>query len=130
MYRKIYEITCNKWSKTIIAPHAVLAVGINNLYILKNLQYQYLLLIRVCPLSKTGVVPCLHSLYQAFYNSTAQIKPYAFPMLCNNYALQDMIFCEVKYTNLHPSNAPLTHCYLETHKRVIGKQCRPRSDAT
>ena len=24
----------------------------------------------------------------------------------------------------------LTHFYLETHKRVIGKQCRPRSDAT
>ena len=25
---------------------------------------------------------------------------------------------------------PLTHSYLETCKRVIGKQCRPRSDAT
>ena len=24
----------------------------------------------------------------------------------------------------------LTHSYLETHKKVIGKQCRPRSDAT
>ena len=24
----------------------------------------------------------------------------------------------------------LTHCYLETRKRVMGKQCRPRSDAT
>ena len=24
----------------------------------------------------------------------------------------------------------LTHSYLETPKRVIGKQCRPRSDAT
>ena len=24
----------------------------------------------------------------------------------------------------------LTHLYLETRKRVIGKQCRPRSDAT
>ena len=23
----------------------------------------------------------------------------------------------------------LTHCSLETHKKVIGKQCRPRSDA-
>ena len=25
---------------------------------------------------------------------------------------------------------PLTHCSRETRKRVIGKQCRPRSDAT
>ena len=24
----------------------------------------------------------------------------------------------------------LTHSYRETHKRVIGKQCKPRSDAT
>ena len=24
----------------------------------------------------------------------------------------------------------LTHSYLETHKRVIGEQCRPKSDAT
>ena len=24
----------------------------------------------------------------------------------------------------------LTHSYLETHKSVLGKQCRPRSDAT
>ena len=30
----------------------------------------------------------------------------------------------VKYTKT------LTHCSLETPKRAIGKQCRPRSDAT
>ena len=24
----------------------------------------------------------------------------------------------------------LTHSYLETRKRVLGKECRPRSDAT
>ena len=30
----------------------------------------------------------------------------------------------------YPACIALTHCSLETSKRVIGKQCRPRSDAT
>ena len=31
-------------------------------------------------------------------------------------------------TQERPHDKGLTHCSLETHKRVIGKQCRPRSD--
>ena len=30
----------------------------------------------------------------------------------------------------YTTNNILTHCYQVTHKRVIGKQYRPRSDAT
>ena len=34
---------------------------------------------------------------------------------------------ELSHLTVNPF--PFTHCSRETHKRVIGKQCRPRSDA-
>ena len=40
----------------------------------------------------------------------------------------DKEFYKETYGIIH--GAPLTSSYLETHKRFIGKQCRPRSDAT
>ena len=35
-----------------------------------------------------------------------------------------------KLTSMEIEKQKLTHSYVETHKRVIGKQCRSRSDAT
>ena len=35
-----------------------------------------------------------------------------------------------KETSLGNVAMPLAHSYLETRKRLIGKHCRPRSDAT
>ena len=36
---------------------------------------------------------------------------------------------ESESTDLYMWHLGLTHCSRETRKRVIGKQCRPRSDA-
>ena len=45
---------------------------------------------------------------------------------------QDFDFCLLSQRLKEPVGAifPLTNCYLETCKRVIGKQCRPISDFT
>ena len=46
---------------------------------------------------------------------------------CNKEILK---FCPHDLLIQNAVQSQLTHSHLETSKRVIGKQCRPRSDAT
>ena len=50
--------------------------------------------------------------------------------LVQHYSIFDYIRCAGNLKNRYGClGLPLTHCSWETSKRVIGKQCRPRSDA-